>query len=562
MDRASQQTPMNWNKRLTFIRTPQAPLWALAVCFFVAGLVLLPFLGLSRLALYGQGTETFKILQQVLPPALQETVLLLSGVALTTGFIGITCAWLVSSYRFPFCNTLAWLLVLPLAVPTYLAAYIFVDLFDSGGVVQEALRHHFGWSSRRDYAFPEIRSISGAVLIMSLVLYPYVYLAARAVFVTQGASLLEAARLLGKTPLEVFRAIILPLSRPALMVGVALALLETLNDVGASEYLGVRTLTLSIYTTWLNRGSLEGAAQIACLMMFVVIALVMLEHRGRSGRQYIRSIRQIRSASPVVLKGWQAGLATLTCALPFCAGFGVPALYLVEQILGRSLLRHLDGAFLWALGSSLALAGAVTFLALGAAIILVTAARFTGRSLTRLTRNIAGLGYTTPGMILALGLLMPLVLVDTWLSGLLAILGSTGQLVLLSSGIGLVIACFIRFLPIASGSLEAALGRVSHSLDDAARILGGNGRDIVLRLHLPLLRPALAGAALLVFVDTLKELPATLILRPLTIETLPTLLYGAASRGSFEDGSLAAFVIILTGLLPVLLLGREAGRIR
>lgn len=536
-----------------------APPWAVAVAVGVAGLVLAPLLSLVLTALSADLGGWARLAADVLPAALLETALLLIGVAVVTGVVGVGTAWLVTAHRFPGRDLLAWLLPLPLAVPAYITAYIYVEVFDAAGPVQMALRSWLGFRSRADYWFPEIRSLPGCILVMSSVLYPYVYLSARAMFLTQSACMMEVARTLGARRFELFRTVALPLARPALAVGLSLALLEALNDIGASEYLGVRTLTVSIYTTWLNRGSLGGAAQIACVMLVVVIGLIWLERHGRADRRYGLSTRRPRVAQPTPLTGLQGALATIGCAVPVLLGFALPVGFLAGEIVGRGLLSQLDGTFLRHLGTTIGLALAATMLALGLAVIVVTAARFARHRLTEGARAVAGLGYAVPGTVLGLGLLGPLVLVDDGLNMIWRWLtGERLGLVLMGSAAGLVIAYVIRFLPIATGSLGAGLERVSAGIEDAARTLGARPRELVLRVQLPLLRPALASAGLLVFVDTLKELPATLLLRPLNVETLATLVYGHASRGAFEDGALAAMVIVLVGLWPVMRLTRGA----
>ncbi|QFU16224.1 ABC transporter permease [Microvirga thermotolerans] len=536
-----------------------APLWSVAVVTCIAALVLAPLFSLVRIAAQGEATLWAQVTADILPAALLDTGLLLGGVALLTGIVGIGAAWLVTAHRFPGHRILAALLPLPLAVPTYITAYIYVEIFDAAGPVQMALRSLMGWSSRGDYWFPEIRSVYGCVFVMSAVLYPYVYLAARLMFLTQSASMIEVARTLGASRYTLFRAIAIPLARPALAVGLSLALLESLNDIGASEYLGVRTLTVSIFTTWLNRGSLAGAAQIACVMLAIVLALIVMERRGRRDRRYALSTRRPRVTQPVDLSGRQRWLATLFCALPVVMGFVLPIAFLLREVFRRGLAEQIDEAFVGHLLTTVGLSGAATIATLAFGIVLVTASRLARLRLTKAALAIAGIGYAVPGTVLALGLLTPLVALDTSLGSLWrALTGERIGLVLMGSAGGIVIAYLIRFLPIATGSLSAGLERVSTGIEDAGRILGARPRELVLKIQIPLLRPALASAALLVFVDCIKELSATLLLRPLNTETLATLVYGHASRGAFEDGSLAALVIVLVGLAPVIQLVRSA----
>lgn len=499
------------------------------------------------------------LIENVLPASILDTLGLLAGIAVVAGSMGITSAWLVTAHRFPGRRILVWLLPLPLAVPTYITAYIYVEIFDSAGLVQMALRNLTGWTSRSDYWFPEIRSLPGCILVMSAVLYPYVYIAARAMFLTQSASMLEVARVLGASRIKLFRVIALPLARPALAVGLSLALLEALNDIGASEYLGVRTLTVSVFNTWLNRGSLAGAAQIACVMLALVVALILIERYGRKDRRYANSAKRPRVTNPVSLIGGRAWLASVLCAIPVILGFGLPLAFLLRELARFGVSDQLDGEFLSHFITTITLSVTATVVILATATLLVSAARIAKSPLTRGTLFLASLGYTIPGTVLALGLMTPLVQID----GLIGTLwrNLTGErlgLLLMGTAGGIIIAYVIRFLSIATGSLSAGLDRVSPSLEDAARTLGASRHEMIWRVQIPLMRPALASAALLIFVDCIKELPATLLLRPLNTETLATQVYTYAARGRFEDGSLSALFIVLIGLVPVIQLVRSA----
>jgi len=537
----------------------RAPVWSLVALLAAASLVLAPLVSLAVIAAGGDGTLWAQLIADVLPAALIDTALLLAGVAILAGTIGISTAWLVTAHRFPGRGALAWLLPLPLAMPTYITAYIYVEIFDAAGPVQMGLRGLMGWTTRGEYRFPEIRSIPGCILVMSVVLYPYVYVAARSMFLTQSASMIEVARTLGAGRFRLFRIIAIPLARPALAVGLALALLEALNDIGASEYLGVRTLTVSVFTTWLNRNSLAGAAQIAWAMLAIVILLVTVERYGRRDRRYAVSTRRPRVTQPVRLPGAAGWFATLACAVPVAMGFVLPVCFLVREVARRDLAEQVDGAFLSHLLTTVTVSTIATIGALLIGIVVVTASRLARTRLTAAARAVTGLGYAMPGTVLALGLLTPLVAVDGAIGSVWRMVtGERLGLVLMGSVGGIVIAYLIRFLPIATGTLSAGLDRVSLGLEDAGRVLGATPRDIVLKVQLPLMRPALAGAALLIFVDCIKELSATLLLRPLNVETLATLVYGNASRGAFEDGSFAALVIVLIGILPVLQLVRSA----
>jgi iron(III) transport system permease protein len=553
---ASIQTSFRWPRGRSARRIPR---WLSAAVAAIGLLVLLPLAALIGIAAEGDAEIWPHLIANVLPASLVDTLALLIGVGLAAGSMGIATAWLVTAHRFPGRNALVWLLPLPLAVPTYITAYIYVEIFDSAGLVQMALRDAVGWKSRAEYWFPEIRSLPGCILVMSVVLYPYVYIAARAMFLTQGASMLEVARTLGAGRFKLFRVIAIPLARPAVAVGLSLALLEVLNDIGASEYLGVRTLTVSVYTTWLNRGSLPGAAQIACVMLALVVALILIERHGRRDRRYASSAKRSRVAQPAPLSGRRAWIATILCTLPVVLGFTLPTAFLLRAALRGGLADQLDATFLTHLLTTIGLSTTATLAVLVLAILLVSASRLAKTPLTGGALFLAGLGYAIPGTVLALGLMTPLIGIDTMIGSLWrALTGQRVGLLLMGAAGGIVIAYMIRFLPIATGSLSAGLDRVSPSLEDAARTLGASRRDLVWKIQLPLMRPAIASAALLVFVDCIKELPATLLLRPLNTETLATLVYGHASRGAFEAGSLAALLIVLVGLVPVIQLVRTA----
>ena len=519
----------------------------------VAALVVIPLANLVRIALSGESDIWADLVAYVIPEALRVTVLLLAGVAVLTALIGVGAAWLVTAYRFPGRDTLAWMLALPLAFPTYIVAYVYVDLFDAFGPVQNALAALTGWKPTAAAWYPNIRSLGGAVFVFSLVLYPYVFLAARAMFQTQSASLFEVARTLGATRFMLARHVALPLARPALAVGLSLALLEALNDIGACEYLGVRTLTLSIFTTWLNRSSLPGAAQIACVMLVAIAALIALERYGRRDKRFHLAMRRAQPPAPIVLTGSAAIAASAICALPVVLGFLIPAIDLAWEALNRKFDPDLARA---ALNTILFAAGA-TVVALILGFGAVMAARMIRREWTSWALTLAGLGYAVPGTVLALALLSPLVAIDEGLNAVSRTVAGVGVgLVVAGSGAAIVIAYVVRFLTIATGSASAGLSRISTRVDDAARTLGQKPGAIMRLIHVPLSRPALGGAALLVFVDCLKELPATLLLRPLNVETLSTYIYQYATRGNFEDGALAALLIVAAGIVPVIRMAR------
>jgi iron(III) transport system permease protein len=373
--------------------------------------------------------------------------------------------------------------------------------------------------------------------------------------------MVEAARTLGASRRRLFWRIGLPMARPALAAGLTLALLETLNDVGATEYLGVRSLTLSIYTTWVNRGSLPGAAQIACVMLVMVVGLILIEKRLRGQRRFALSVRQPRPVGRIKLTGRAALGAALVCALPVLFGALLPIGFLLGEVLSRGLLEQFDAALLRNLANALLLAGLASGLVVALGLAIAAASRLGREAWLPALARTASLGYAVPGTVLALGLLVPLAALDNRLADAAqAWLGVNPGLLLIGSGAALVIAYTVRFLSIAIAGIESGLARVSPRIDDAARLLGAGAPELLRRVHWPLMRPAIAAAALLVFVDCLKELPATLLLRPLNLDTLATIVYGHASRGSFEDGALASLLIVLAGLYPAIILARAGGK--
>jgi iron(III) transport system permease protein len=533
------------------LRRPRHPL-ATAIVLAAAALVAMPLVGLIAIAAPGDAEIWSHLFAYVLAPALVDTALLLAGVAAVTVLTGVGTAWLVTTFDFPGRHALLWLLPLPLAIPTYVVAYVYVDLMDAWGPVQVLLRSLTGWTSPAQYWFPSVRSLGGAILLMGFVLYPYVHLAARAMFQTQNAALVEIARTMGAGPWRVARDVTLPLARPAIVAGLTLVLLEALNDIGLCEYLGVRTLTISIFTTWLNRGSLPGAAQIALMLLLLVAALIGIERHARRSRRYASGDPSPPPAR-TRLAGARAFFTASACFLPVAIGFLVPFAYLAEQAVSRTLMFGLDPDLARHATTTIGLASLATFATVAFGLALVSATRLLRRPYAQVCLSVAGLGYAIPGTVLALGLLSPLIAIDHAVDRLVsAVTGSGVGLLLAGSGAAVVIAYVVRFLAIVIGLSNAAFGRISTDLDDAARSAGARPGAVVLTIHAPLARPALAGAALLVFVDCLKELPATLLLRPLNVETLSTYLYQFATRGSFEDGAVAALLIVLAGILPVI----------
>ncbi|MGE0150835.1 MAG: ABC transporter permease [Parvibaculaceae bacterium] len=521
--------------------------------------VLLPLLALVALAFSGGGADWVHLARNVLPVAVRTTFWVMAGVALLTAAMGIVPAWLTACYDFPGRRLLGWALVLPLAVPTYLAAYAYAEFFTFTGPPQTLIRSLFGFTSARDYWFPDVRSLWGAVMILSFVLYPYVYLTTRAGFLMQGRNATDVARTLGASPLGAFFRVLLPMTRPAIIVGVTLALMETLNDIGAVEYLGVRTLTSTVYTTWLNQGSLSGAAQIACVMLIVVLGVILAERWARRRQRFNlgRSTSMAGRSAPPRLTGLRAGLAVIACLMPIVAGFGLPA-YVLGGFALKRLDQFADPVLREAIATSVAVAAAAAFTTLCLGFLLTYAVRVTRSRNMLLVNRFAALGYAVPGTVLALGILIPLArfdnLLDQWMQGAFGI--RTG-LLLTGSALCIVYALSVRFLAMAEGAIEAGFHKVPVHIDMAARTLGRTARETLTQILLPILRPAFLTAFLLVFIDGVKELSATILLRPFGYNSLSTYVYERASRAAVEDASVAALLIMLAGIVPVVLLSRS-----
>ncbi|KWB69005.1 iron ABC transporter permease [Burkholderia ubonensis] len=543
-------------------RTPRLKggVW-LAAALAIAAAVAAPLATLVGAAFDADLAHWRHLAEFVLPQALANTLLLLAGVGAIVTLVGTGCAWLVTAYDFPGRRALTWALLLPLAVPTYIVAFAYLDLLHPIGPVQGAIRWLLGFDSPRQFRLPDLRSLPGAIFVLGFVLYPYVYLSTRTMFVTQSASLLEAARALGAGRIATFWRVVVPLARPAIAVGVSLALLETLNDIGASEFLGVQTLTVSVYTTWITRSDLAGAAQIALAMLAIVVGMIVLERYGRRRQRYAHG-RRMRPLAPRRLSGPAAWGTAALGWLPVLLGFGAPAAYLAVETGKRlHLVGGVSAQLLTGLANTLTIALAATAATLACGLVVAWAARAqrdsAGTGPARVGARIASLGYAVPGTVLAIGLLLPLAAADRAIG---AALGRDG-LILMGSAAALVIAYTVRFLAISAGSIEAGLARIPPSLEQAARSLGETAGGTLRRVHLPLLRPALTTSALLVFVDAMKELPATLLLRPLNFDTLATWLYAEAARGTYEEGAVAALAIVLAGLVPVILLARTRHQI-
>ena len=537
-------------------RRPGLPLLSLCCALLLSA----PLLSVLWHALGGSTAGTWQhLLQTVLPAYVRDTLSLAVGVALGVSALGVGSAWLVTRYEFPGRGVFEWALVLPLAMPAYVLAYTYTDLLQFVGPVQTQLRAWTGWGYG-DYWFPPIRSLGGAAAMLALALYPYVYLLVRTAFLERGGSLFEAARSLGCGPWQGFLRVALPLARPAWAAGVALALMETLADYGTVSYFGVQTFTTGIYRAWFSLGDRHAAVQLALVLLVFVVLLLVFERRSRAARRY--HDRRPGGAQPPrqPLSGLAALLAALAVAVPLVLGFVVP----VTRLAWLALFEAEAG---WApanwrlLEHSVLLAGSAALVATALALLLAYAARLRPVGPARWALRLAGLGYALPGSVIAVGVLVPVTQLDHLLAGWAQSLwGGRWGLLLTGSVAALVYACVVRYLAAALQAVEAGLQRVTPHMDEAARSLGFGPAATLRRVHLPMLRGSLWTALLLVFIDVMKELPATLVMRPFDFDTLATLVYTLASDERLAEAAVAALAIVGAGLLPLIVLCRQIAR--
>jgi len=513
-----------------------------------------PLAAIGWIALEPSGDIWAHLANTVLLRYVWVTLSLAIGVGALAAAIGVGAGWLVAMHDFPGRRMFEWALLLPLAMPAYIIGYVYAEMLDYSGFVQAGLRALFGWSRPQDYWFPEVRSLEGAILLFSLALYPYVYVLARAAFLSQGAGPLEAARALGAGPWRSFFRIALPLARPGIVAGAALAIMETMNDIAIPLHFGLQTFSVGVFDAWLQMGSAPAAAQLALAMLGLIALTLIAERYGRAGRGMAESGRSMRRAQRRRLHGANGWFAALLCLAPISLGFLAPSIHLADAALGESdaLERFPTLAANSVLAASVA-AVAALLVALG----LAYGRRLRPTRAVRTANRAATLGYGMPGPVLALGVLVPLAAFDNWFDGQARqLFGVSTGLMLTGSIAALCFAYTVRFLALAYGSVEAGLERVTPSIDGAARTLGSGPWRVLARVHAPLLRGSAAAALILVFVDCMKELPMTLLLRPFGFETLATDVYQYASAEQLEASALPALAIVVAGLAPIILLSR------
>jgi iron(III) transport system permease protein len=497
----------------------------------------------------------------VLPLYVQNSVWLMLGVGAGVAAIGVATAWLTTMTRFPGVRHFEWALILPLAMPAYVIGYTYTGLMDFTGPVQMTLRGTFGWSAQ-DYWFPQVRSLGGVIVMLVLVFYPYVYLLARSAFMDQSVCAIEVSRTLGRTPWQSFVHVSLPLARPAIIGGIALALMETLGDFGTVQYFGVDTFTTGIYRTWTGMGEPLTAAQLAAILLFIVFGLLLAERWSRGARRYHHMSAYHRALPRYPLRGVRAAGAWIACMLPVLFGFVVPAVALVYAAIDNAAVSF-DAAYLRLVVNTLWLASAGAALTVVLAAILAYAVRFGHGSAVRGAVRFAAMGYAVPGTVLAVGIMLPFVWIDSRLDDVMrSAFGMSTGLLLSGTLAAVVFGYAVRFLAVALNPIEAALARVTPSVAGAARVLGASQSEALVRVHVPLVAGGVVTAAILLLVEIIKELPATLLMRPFNFDTLAIRTYQLAADERLAEAALPALTIVAVGLIPVILLSQALARSR
>ncbi|MEM6252736.1 MAG: iron ABC transporter permease [Cyanobacteria bacterium P01_D01_bin.156] len=535
--------------------TGQSPLngWTIVI-WLIALLVAVPILVVLGSVLSPSEGVFSHLASTVLSQYITHSLILMVGVGMGVLAIGIGTAWLVTMCRFPGGRIFEWALLLPLAAPAYLLAYTYTDWLDYYGPVQLGLRSLFGWESVNDYWFPDVRSIGGAIAMFSLTLYPYVYMLARVAFLEQSTCTLEASRSLGCNPWRSFFRVALPLARPAIAAGLSLALMETLSDFGTVDYFGVTTFTTGIYRTWFGMGAQVAAAQLSAMLMVFIFILIVLERWSRRQAKYYQANNSIQRPQAYRLQGIRAWFSTLACGLPITLGLLLPGSLLAHMTL-TNLDETLDNRFLELAQHSLILASLTAIIGVVVALVLGYGERLTKQPTVELGVRLASMGYAVPGAVIAVGILIPVAQLDrklaTWVE---ATTGNNIGLLLSGTITALIFAYLVRFLAVALGTVESGLSKIRPTIDDAARSLGCSPSQTLVKIHTPLMTSSLLTAIMLVFVDVMKELPATLVMRPFNFDTLAVRVYQYASDERLVEASAPALVILLVGLLPVILL--------
>lgn len=533
-----------------------------AVTVAIALLVSIPILTIAVNIFASSGDVWSHLASTVLPDYVRNSLILMVGVGSGVFLLGVGTAWLVTMCRFPGSRYFNWMLILPMAVPAYLMAYTYTDFLAFTGPVQQLLRDVTGWGYG-EYWFPNVRSIGGAVIMMSFVFFPYVYLLTRAAFLEQSASLLEASRSLGATSTESFYKIALPLARPSIAAGMALALMETLNDFGTVDYFGVQTFTTGIYRTWFGLGERVAAAQLSGFLLVFILFLILMERWSRNKMSTkSSSTGRYKRLYVYELSGWKAWASTAFCALPVVVGFAIPVVILFEMMVTNFSVA-IDSRFLQFSLNTILVAVVSGFLALLVALIMAYGVRLNPSFLTKISTRIGSMGYAIPGSVIAVGILIPFGWADNTLdSWLRSTFGISSGLLLSGTIFALIFAYVVRFLAVAFNTVEASLGNITSNMDEAAQGMGFSYTKILGKIHIPMMSGSLFAAIMLVVVDVIKELPATLIVRPFNFDTLAVQVYRLASDERLAESSGAALAIVLVGLVPVFILSKSIAKSR
>ncbi len=521
----------------------------LLITLMIAG----PIIAILWLASFPSDDIWKHLIQTVLFRYTYTTCFLMIGVGIGTLLIGVSSAWLVTCCEFSGRRHFEWALLLPMAIPAYIIAFIYTDLLEYSGTVQESLRIFFSWKSPSDYWFPEIRSLGGAIFMMTFVLYPYVYLLSRVSFAEQSSSIIEVSRTLGRGPWDTFFRISMPLARPSLAIGVSLVLMEVLNDFGTVDFFAIETFTAGIYDVWMNMDSISGASQLSVALLIFVLFLLFTEKWGRRKQTFSNNTKTKKPIRRYQLQGYKSSISFFVCLIPILFGFILPSLILIRDSFifydfgdNFEFLKTMSNSFIL---SSLS---AVTTTIFG--IFLGYGQRIRKNKFIRGLIRFCSIGYAIPGSVLAVGVIIFFGKIDEFLNFIFEV---TGEISLSGTLIIIIYAYSVRFLALSFGSIESSLSKVTPNMDAASRTLGMNSRKTLFKVHIPIIQKGVLASAILVFVDCMKELPMTLILRPFNFETLSTNVYQFASDELFAESALTALAIVLTGVIPVIILSNS-----
>ena len=536
-------------------RSPLDSLWKPAIVI-TALVFAVPVFTIASFLIQPSAEIWQHLLDTVLIGYLTNSALLMVGVGLGTFSIGVTCAWLTSVCQFPGKRFFAWALLLPLAMPAYIIAYTYTGMFDFAGPVQTLIRELTGWGYG-DYYFPEIRSIGGAIAMLSFVLFPYVYLLTRAAFLDQSVCVIEVSRTLGCNLWSSFFRVALPLARPAIVAGMSLALMETLADYGTVSYFGLGVFTTGIFRTWFGLGDSAAAAKLAAILLLFVFTLVLIERASRRQAQYHHSTNRYQQLPEYRLVGIKGLIAFLACLMPLLLGFILPAIQLGFWAVD-TYAEMVDDSFVKLTINTVSLAASASVFAVLLALFLAYGKRIIGGKTVAASIRVVATGYAIPGTVVAVGVIIPFAWFDNSLDAYLREHYDVSSGLLLSGSLfAVMFAYMVRFLAVSIQSVESGLGKIKHSMDEVGRSLGYSPGQILFKVHLPLMKGSVLTALLIVFVDVMKELPATLILRPFNFNTLAVRAFELAADERLAESSTAALMIVAVGLIPVMLLSKS-----